>query len=93
MVIPFDNTIGKDTALYKLYNTNIHEKIAEGLMDRVQDYTRNADDFGDNGDDTGIDTSLISRYISEHKSDMEPAKSENPKVEQSAGKYNSWLIY
>lgn len=93
VVIPFDNTIGKDTALYKLYNTNIHEKIAEGLMDRVQDYTRNADDFGDNGDDTGIDTSLISRYISEHKSDMEPAKSENPKVEQSAGKYNSWLIY
>ena len=71
----------------------INEKIAEGLMDRVQDYTCNADDFGDNGDDTGIDTSLISRYISEHKSDMEPAKFENPKVEQSAGKYNSWLIY
>lgn len=30
-VIPFDNTIGKDTDLYKLYNTNIHEKIAMGL--------------------------------------------------------------
>ena len=29
VVVPFDNTIGKDTALYKLYNTNIHEKIAE----------------------------------------------------------------
>lgn len=29
VVIPFDNTIQKDTALYKLYNTNIHEKIAE----------------------------------------------------------------
>ena len=27
-VIPFDNQIGKDTSLYKLYNTNIHEKIA-----------------------------------------------------------------
>ncbi|SEV85140.1 VirB4-like conjugal transfer ATPase, CD1110 family [[Clostridium] fimetarium] len=29
VVIPFDNTISKDTELYKLYNTNIHEKIAE----------------------------------------------------------------
>ena len=27
VVIPFDNTIGKGTALYNLYNTNIHEKI------------------------------------------------------------------
>ncbi len=29
MVIPFDNQIRKDTDLYKLFNTNIHEKIAE----------------------------------------------------------------
>ncbi|MBR6223819.1 MAG: VirB4 family type IV secretion system protein [Lachnospiraceae bacterium] len=57
VVIPFDNTIGKDTALYKLYNTNIHEKIAEGLMDNT------------------------------------PVTSENSDVEQSAEKYNSWLIY
>lgn len=57
VVIPFDNTIGKDTALYKLYNTNIHEKIAEGLMDNT------------------------------------PVTSENSYVEQSAEKYNSWLIY
>lgn len=28
VVIPFDNQIGKDTSLYKLYNTNLHE-IAE----------------------------------------------------------------
>lgn len=28
-VIPFDNQISKDTDLYKLYNTNIHELIAE----------------------------------------------------------------
>ena len=28
-VIPFDNQISKDTGLFKLYNTNIHEKIAE----------------------------------------------------------------
>ena len=56
-MIPFDNTIGKDTALYKLYNTNIHEKIAEGLMDNK----------------------LVT--------------SKNSYVEQSAEKYNSWLIY
>ena len=29
VVIPFDNQIGKDTSLYKLYNTNLHDKIAE----------------------------------------------------------------
>ena len=29
VVIPFDNTIEKGTELYNLYNTNIHEKIAE----------------------------------------------------------------
>lgn len=62
-------------------------------MDKAQDFTRNADDFGDNSEDTGVDTSIISRYLSEHKSDAKPAKSENSKVEQSTGKYNSWLIY
>lgn len=31
VVIPFDNTISKDSSLYRLYNTNIHEKIAMGL--------------------------------------------------------------
>ena len=29
VVIPFDNTIEKGTDLYNLYNTNIHEKIAQ----------------------------------------------------------------
>ena len=29
VIIPFDNTIGKDTELYRLYNTNIHEKIVQ----------------------------------------------------------------
>ena len=29
VVIPFDNTISKDTDLYQLYNTNLHEKIAK----------------------------------------------------------------
>lgn len=33
IIIPFDNRIGKDSELYQLYNTNIHEKIAMGLVD------------------------------------------------------------
>lgn len=32
VVIPFDNTIAKGSALYNLYNTNIHEKIAQQKM-------------------------------------------------------------
>lgn len=35
VVIPFDNTISKNTELYKLYNTNIHEKIAEEKAKRM----------------------------------------------------------
>lgn len=29
VVMPFDNKISKDTDLYKLYNTNIHEIIEQ----------------------------------------------------------------
>ena len=29
VVIPFDNQISKDTDLYRLYNTNIHEIIEQ----------------------------------------------------------------
>ena len=32
IIIPFDNTIGKDTELYRLYNTNIHEKKSKNYM-------------------------------------------------------------
>ena len=35
LVIPFDNQIGKDTSLYKLYNTNIHEKIVEQRAKKI----------------------------------------------------------
>ena len=37
VVIPFDNRISKDTDLYRLYNTNLHEKIAEGALQEKQD--------------------------------------------------------
>ena len=34
VVIPFDNQISKDSELYQLYNTNIHEKIAMQQTER-----------------------------------------------------------
>lgn len=34
-VIPFDNQIGKDTSLYKLYNTNIHEIIEMKKQEKI----------------------------------------------------------
>jgi len=35
VVIPFDNTISKDTELYKLYNTNIHEIIENSRLSHL----------------------------------------------------------
>lgn len=35
VIIPFDNTISKQTDLYRLYNTNLHEKIAENKQKAV----------------------------------------------------------
>ena len=31
-VIPFDNRISRESSLYRLYNTDLHEKIAEGSI-------------------------------------------------------------
>ena len=91
VVIPFDNTIGKDTAFYKLYNTNIHEKIAEGLMDKAEEIQSG---FDVTNEESGADTSLIREYISTSRQrDIVSDKPEQDKVEQSAEKYNSWLIY
>ena len=41
IVIPFDNRISKDTDLYRLYNTNLHEKIAQG---KVESYGEKTED-------------------------------------------------
>ena len=35
VVIPFDNQIRKDTSLYKLYNTNLHEIIENSRLFRL----------------------------------------------------------
>ena len=32
VIIPFDNTIRKDTEIYKLYNTNLHEKMQKHML-------------------------------------------------------------
>lgn len=32
-IVPFDNRIPKDSPLYDLYNTNVHEKVAKGQVD------------------------------------------------------------
>lgn len=32
IVIPFDNRISRESSLYRLYNTDLHEKIAEGSI-------------------------------------------------------------
>ena len=37
VVNPFDNQIGKDTALYRLYNTNNFEKIVEQKAKQIMD--------------------------------------------------------
>lgn len=33
-IIPFDNTIDKDSRLYKMYNTNFHEKLESSQSDQ-----------------------------------------------------------
>ena len=90
VVIPFDNTIAKDTELYKLYNTNIHEKIAEGLMNSCfSEDTVTIESVEDNT------TKSISEYIRNQmeKSNNKPETVSSQTVEQTVEKYNSWLIY
>jgi type IV secretory pathway VirB4 component len=92
VVIPFDNTIGKDTELYKLYNTNMHEK-AEELKNQAETVQARKEDAG--AEETGADTSLIRGCIasSMNQKKSAPAAGFTPIVEQPAAKYNSWLIY
>jgi hypothetical protein len=77
VVIPFDNTIGKDTELYKLYNTNMHEK-AEELKNQAEAAS-------------SIISKEVA-VVRTQKTSI-PESGFTPKVEQPAAKYNSWLIY
>jgi type IV secretory pathway VirB4 component len=82
VVIPFDNTIGKDTELYKLYNTNMHEK-AEELKNKAGEQEAEAA------------SSIISKELAVVRTQKTSAPDSifASKVEQPAAKYNSWLIY
>ena len=85
-VIPFDNTIGKDTALYQLYNTNIHEKIALGLSNDVEQGVENGERFTLNYCDEE-DTV----YMPEDQAKDYVKRLINEKRKDNAT--NSWLIY
>lgn len=37
VIVPFDNQISKDTGLYKLYNTNIHEIIENSKKEKQKE--------------------------------------------------------
>ena len=90
-VIPFDNTIGKDTALYQLYNTNIHEKIALGLSENVEQ----SEDDVDEEDTVFMPEDQAKNYVKKLINDR---KNSHLSVEQqfpqeSTENDNSWLIY
>ena len=52
VIIPFDNQISKGTDLYRLYNTNIHEKIAEMKKREATDYHSESE----------VDSELLDKY-------------------------------
>lgn len=92
VVIPFDNTIQKDTALYKLYNTNIHEKIAEKQFM----YGGNMADMAEPGTDMESGAWEAVEPLEEPQeiptAEVEPAILTEPEQEKSTVS-GSWLIY
>ena len=87
-MIPFDNTISKDSELYQLYNTNIHEKIALGLSNEVEDE-----------DTYRIDPDVLSSYFDDASSESDVTASDVRDIlgknDRASGstQTNSWLIY
>lgn len=89
VVIPFDNQISKDTDLYRLYNTNLHEKIAEGMQFQSQEEVT---DMETAESDTEV-------FVEE----VEPTKIYQPKhhkeldmgliYEKPEKEENDWMIY
>lgn len=79
-VIPFDNTISKDSKLYQMYNTNIHEKIEQGLIDGADDLVEEDVMFNGISDDDNGDTA---------ETQYETVSPEKEKKQAS----ESWLIY
>ena len=83
VVIPFDNQISKDSDLYKLYNTNIHEKIAMGMVGEDSIFhgyhsDEVTEDFSES--DVGTPETDVKIY--------EPVRSKEKKEQD-----NCWMIY
>ena len=89
VVIPFDNQISKDTDLYRLYNTNLHEKIAEGMQFQSQEEVADMET-------AESDTEIFAE-------EAEPTKIYQPKhhkepdmgliYEKPEKEENDWMIY
>lgn len=99
VVIPFDNQISKESDLYKLYNTNIHEKIELGLM-KPEDVYGGYDGYKDVCEDAeskAAERPLFytefdkSRSVDEDSESDEDVKLYEPK--RSTQDSNTWLIY
>ena len=102
VVIPFDNQISKDSDLYKLYNTNIHEKIAMGMVgedsifhgyhsDEVTEDFSEADDGTQDSVFTSDEWNGDSDLDEAPETDVkiyEPVRSKEKKEQD-----NCWLIY
>ena len=83
VVIPFDNQISKDSDLYKLYNTNIHEKIAMGMVGEDSIFHGyHSDEVTENfsESDDGTQETDVKIY--------EPVRSKEKKEQD-----NCWMIY
>lgn len=93
VVIPFDNRISKDTDLYRLYNTNLHEKIAEGALQG----SGNAG-FGDMPEmsETGMELEVQGMELPDvfmpecDKPEQAVAETEPAQTEKTD---NDWMIY
>ena len=87
VVIPFDNRIGKETDLYQLYNTNLHEKAAmkqkETAESSLWDFPRC------NGQEVTMD--MLREDVPEPMVVADDPKPYVPKQEKP--KDNEWLIY
>lgn len=99
VVIPFDNQIGKESDLYKLYNTNIHEKIELGLM-KPADVYGGYDGYKEvckEAESKAVERPLFStefdksRFVDEDSESDEDVKLYEPK--RSNQDSNTWLIY
>ena len=87
VVIPFDNRIGKDTDLYQLYNTNLHEKVAmkqkETAESSIWDFPRS--------NEQEVTMDMLREDMPEPMVVADEPKPYVPKKEKP--KDNEWLIY